>query len=1732
VYSRALIDKVLARYSGDWTTLRELIQNAADAAAKKVVIRFETLPSKTVPVPNSADDSMMLKHTLLHHTLYRLVVSNDGQAFAESDWNRLKRIAEGNPDETKIGAFGVGFYSVFADCEEPFVISGRKTMGFLWKGNTLYTRSTPIPTENATQDTCFFLNYRNTTSPIPDLMSICQFLSTSLTFVGLESIELHLDNWNVFTLTKKSAPGAGAQLPKDIKTKTKDGLMKIVGVTHQSTQIDAQWMNAVGWAAPKGVQATTVLEEAESSGPTLKSFFSRLKAGPASSTVAAKRAAKEAEQQQQLLISENLCANSRATVFLRISTVNIQTYVSTAFAQELERATKKPPPKHTRIAILTSSHDETAASLSTVSGVSSKKAAELFSSVLPTKNGRVFIGFPTAQTTGLLCHISAPSVIPTVERESIDLNARYVKTWNVEMLRVAGIACRIAYMGEMEVLKNKIEMSMKKANRTEIGPLDASSVIPQAVHVFKQYTAHESTPSSAVGQLIEEAFWECSTRPSIDVLSTRGILPSNQVRVVSEPLSFLESIPVVPSAVATDAEEFVRKLYDQGLVTDMTITDIKKQLEWNSLDDGQLTEFLKWAAAQVSSSQLDTATVQNLITSGVATVPEDENPNDKNAGKGAGKVLVLSQIKTFLSGSKIPADFPLPPHTIPFKFTKSIQRAQLIAFGWDELQIVPWFQFLIEAAESSSLSPERCITKSPDFASQALLVLSKSWDSLSQSSKETLIELLSSRPVIPTKSGLRRPAEAYFPSVKLFDDLPTIAGLHSGVKDKVLAALGVRKTIELNVVFQRLMAESPQGSQKWSFSDLIHYLVSVRADIPKQDIERLRSTAICPVEEGPATDRRPGKVYKKVSELFEPKDILRSMGVPILYWPGVYRSVSPEGRFLTFLGLQANPEVPQLVTIMQQAAANNDIQGYNTALKFFIDFHHVYGYGKFDVQKISAQAFLPVTGQAFPTLSAPNACYYNSKAAAMGYPILQSDLLPHAMKFGVAQDPPIKDCALRLVNKPPQTYREAVEVFGYLAGRLGEINVILTESIGSAPIVPITSTRSEKKITRLTTPKMCFLGNPEVYGDILDFVDFGLEANSFLLKVGSKHEPSSLELARMVVENPAKILGMLEETRYTELLRKLAENQSGLKADKELWKALKQSPFLLAYKEQASTSAKATQVAENGSLDEYPLDEDEAIVRVHSLRKANDMVIVDNIREFMMFRDYVYFAPQDDSLERFYQSLGVPLLTSLVDLDHRVGNIRRDQSEATTIRKTIIERSRLFLHEYSQDVRHDAKWLDKNLSVSQVESISLSSTLRGYAVKPHREKRTATLSNDKGKGYTLFVTRDPDLYEISTWIVRLLLNRPKQHDTLALEIVLGSDLRKLRTKGYNVDRILRQKAYETRLADDERKKQLADEKKRELLQLKEADRQQGNEKTLPPPPPYEASTPVKGRDGMSKSQHSSENSHLPNMPGAFGSDSPESSANQASSMELKKPGGLFSSFQDSVQQWGKNLGLSDHPIRNSSAGPSRYPQIQDTNAVVDTDPAVSERNIAKNLTSAIQACRSATSTSVFSEPHTTTVEEAKGSYCDTTPAQDISLTGTTAGGIKVFVANNIPDRMAFQSSESSGLNTFSFILLDLGSLFSLAPQTLHIFFDDRGSTIAFNQNGALFFNYHYFRTLHLQHWETSQSMKIDALAYWFVTMCHELAHNLVQEHSARHSFYAESFAQQFFGKVMHKAGQY
>jgi hypothetical protein len=273
---------------------------------------------------------------------------------------------------------------------------------------------------------------------------------------------------------------------------------------------------------------------------------------------------------------------------------------------------------------------------------------------------------------------------------------------------------------------------------------------------------------------------------------------------------------------------------------------------------------------------------------------------------------------------------------------------------------------------------------------------------------------------------------------------------------------------------------------------------------------------------------------------------------------------------------------------------------------------------------------------------------------------------------------------------------------------------------------------------------------------------------------------------------------------------------------------------------------------------------------------------------------------------------------------------------------------------------------------------------------------------------------------------------------------------------------------------------------------------------------------------------------MPTMPGAFEVDSPDRARPQSPLRPDKKPNtSLFSSFQDSIQQWAtEKLGVGDQPhVNQSHPESSQQGRITGPSGPAhDANPAESERNITQNLANAVQSCRSATSNSVFSKPRTTAVEEAKGSYCDSAPAQDLSIwnhnVGTQKLRVQLFIANAIQDPGRFIAAEEQGIHLFEHILLQLASLYNLPKSSLHIFYDNRGATIAFNQGGALFFNYHYFQQLHLEKWATSRAMVIDCNAYWFITMAHELAHNLVEEHSARHSFYAEAFAQQYLGKLM------
>ena len=1195
-----------------------MIQNAADASATKVTIKFETLPSTTVPSPSSNDPTAHLKHTITNHTLRRVLISNNGAPFSEKDWARLKRIADGNPDETKIGAFGVGFYSVFDDCEEPFVSSGNQAMAFYWKGNALFTRRLDLG-ESASQDTTFVLDYRNDSSPVPSLLQLCQFLSSSLTFVSLHEIELWLDDWNLLRLSKKTAPSVDVPIPRDIDTKTAEGLMKIVNVTREIAQVDASWMRIVEWNPNASLFRLDNLRDTTSS---LRSFFSKFTQGTTEKQSNAQKP--DPERQED---SGNMNTMLSASVFLHINTASLQPSISRDLSKELERATRKPPPKKATLAILTPSYDANMAT-----GASSSQS-EILSSILPSKAGKVFIGFPTQQTTGLNAHVSAPSVIPTVERESIDLNTRYISKWNLEMLRAVGVVCRIAWSAEMATIKSKLTSKVGSSRSSKIRKEDIVDVLPEAIHTANQFAFRESTPSSVLGQSIEDAFWMCNRNASIEVLSTCGVIPSHQTRIAPKDLSFMDAIPALPEDFVQGAKDFVKRLTDFGLVTEITVSDIKRELESNTLRSNQVHEFISWLGRKTVNGQLDRSSVQSLLRVAVA--------NDEDKEGVPTRLIVFADITCYLNPLRIPADLPVPPSVIPFRFIKSLDKHELEALGWVELQIVPWLNWIVKnCGDRNIFSIDQDITQSATFSAQVLPVLSKQWETLSQASKQGVVATLQPQTVIPTKLGMKQPTQTYFASVRLFDDLPVVHGLN-GVKEKILVQLGVRKTVELGVIFDRLINTPTSGdvkgpaSRKWNHVDLIRYLASVREDIPANDIQRLKGTSICTAESGSSTE----STRYKISELYEPKDALRALGLPIIEWPGIYTSSSNEGKFLTMMGLKSYPSAAELVRLMSVGSTEKDSRS-SKALSYFLGEYYTNGYAAFEISAVTVP-FLPIEGS--DSLSVPRKCFTDEGAALFGFRLLRNNLHPYASRLGVKPHPPMTDCLQVLAKQPPTTQRDARIVFKYLAGRVADLRQQDIDRIGQAPIIPIPiRDQSEKGVKhRLVAPRLCYLGNGEEYKDIFDFVDFGQEANLFLMAIGSKREPTKIEIARMLVKEPARISAAFQSSeKYLMLLRTLAENLPTLKKDKDLFVEMRRAKFLLASRDIPPTTSDHGG-KESSSVKELHDEEDDMILKEWTLASAKDIVVVDDFQSFNLFKEHILAAPQEEALEDFYAALGL-----------------------------------------------------------------------------------------------------------------------------------------------------------------------------------------------------------------------------------------------------------------------------------------------------------------------------------------------------------------------------------------------------------------------------------------------------------------------------------------------------------
>lgn len=580
---------------------------------------------------------------------------------------------------------------------------------------------------------------------------------------------------------------------------------------------------------------------------------------------------------------------------IQIYQADIKVSVSTAFGRELERATKKSPPSRMPASLVFSRGDEemTNSDEEPTSETTSKKrdAGEVFSGLCPSLDGeqsaKVFIGQATGQTTGIGGHLAA-RFIPTVERESIDLVDKHVSHWNKELLWVGGYLARLIY--ELEMQEIQTLWSTTSVADTEV----RARLLARGLHVVRFFSFRPTTPSAMVGQGMEMSFYASGIdNKSLPIVSTSGILPINQVRLPSTELKkFLSDLAVITPSTLDEAPRFVARLREQHLLKEVGLEDVVKALGSKPLNEKETVDCLAWWQ-NVATVEGYTPQIRSRLLDAAVLVQDN------------GKIVPLSIIETFVKPqtSSIPTDMPLPSHTLPYTTTKELRGATIYnTFGWTELTLLQYITFLIKPPMSGTAGAdlETDVRSSPAFAERVLAMLGRAWLSVSANQQSAIALELKDVPCIPTKAGFKKPGEAYFEKNLLFDDLPTIAlpknTAIKGGMEKMLLGIGVRKTVDLQLVFSRLI-----GGGTWTCQDLMRYLVSVKDTLSSEELARLRQTAAFPLEverfDETSEGAKPAAVRRKPNQLYEPIDSLRALGLPLLDWgDGKWKSNSEEGR--------------------------------------------------------------------------------------------------------------------------------------------------------------------------------------------------------------------------------------------------------------------------------------------------------------------------------------------------------------------------------------------------------------------------------------------------------------------------------------------------------------------------------------------------------------------------------------------------------------------------------------------------------------------------------------------------------------------------------------------------------------------------------------------------------------------------------------------------------------------
>jgi hypothetical protein len=783
-------------------------------------------------------------------------------------------------------------------------------------------------------------------------------------------------------------------------------------------------------------------------------------------------------------------------------------------------------------------------------------------------------------------------------------------------------------------------------------------------------------------------------------------------------------------------------------------------------------------------------------------------------------------------------------------------------------------------------------------------------------------------------------------------------------------------------------------------------------------------------------------------------------------------------KFMQTLGLKS---LVELDLLLEKISRGTSAERYQL-LQYLMDQFDVDYLNSYIPERINTP-FLPI--QNADRLSLPLECFTNPEVATMDFFVLDPLLRKYAIKLGVPVSPS-GDQVIQKLKDVPIPLAKAAEVFGFLSSQQASLNSRHWGILRHLEFIPVII----ESVVHYFPPSRVYLKTQQsIFQGSFVYVSFGTTADTFLRACGVQEQPSPVELASSMVRDPTVYLqnGFSE---YLDLLRQIAANFRTIKSNKTLVSQMKQSGFLVGI----------TSHEENGQT-----------VQKYSLGKASDIYLIDDTVISQLFQPLG--APVEDLLESMYSDLGSQWISSLVHISYTPSGTPSSTDQTAELQQSIQNRAPLILYDGLQtrpnsELLPNALYILQNLKIQSVSKIGIVRRFNG--ISKSQETTSCILSPKTEK--ILLVSPKFDYFDVSNMVARLILKQPRLNDSLLISTLLSTSLESLTQKGFPIARIL-------------------------SIQPK------NKAEDLPIPKVH---APFNGNDnGTSvKSQNTLTVNNTDNRSATINTlnNFKEEKRTKSSSPTVSGSNdffGVMKAISDS-------LGLSDENKVSKKNHNSQVPGSWKDSSLNSMEkspqnilskrsgnkPVITPRDkdiLAAQLQKSISNVRGANDQNIRANfPQD---EPPFPSYCSALTDQDLVLV-TTINSTPVYAEKSVADEGAVLIlSNEDAIERFSLVLQFLSMVFGLPAHSTHIYLDSDGSTVAFNRNrGTLFFNFRYYLGWHYKNSNEPEN----AITYhsWFMTFCHELAHNFHGPHDATHEYWMASFAENYLGKLIEAMHQY